>query len=375
MLTGPGWIGLYASRIQLDPESAAIGHAAVFWVSVDGVGCRSADAMANWVLRFISGKYQGSEFPLEEGGEYTIGRSNESSLVLVEDMVSRNHARILVVRDQPILEDLKSTNGSFVNGERVDQRADLNEGDRVLFGTSIIKLVRVDGQHAAAGAAEFVAPEQSPDNTNPPASRTIAIPAVLPSGPSAPPPGGTRHTSAMNGLLEEVPLPDLLQLFSTTRKTGVLKLARDNDAAALYLREGRVVYGAIDSVPVLSGEKAAYRIMTWDRGNFVLEQWEDREFPDIIELPTESLLMEAMRLQDELENLRGKVPSADIVVGISAPLAPPLRSLTPELLDTLQLVINHQQVQQILDHSLATDLETLQDLGYLLKHSYIVELH
>ena len=87
-------------------------------------------------LRFISGKYQGGEFPLPESGEIVIGRSSELDMVLVEDMVSRRHAKISVEDGDIFLEDLGSTNGSFVNGEKIT-RTKLEEGDRILIGTSI----------------------------------------------------------------------------------------------------------------------------------------------------------------------------------------------------------------------------------------------
>jgi hypothetical protein len=47
-----------------------------------------------YVLKFISGKYQGGEFPLEMDREILIGRGSDLDMVLVEDMVSRRHARI-----------------------------------------------------------------------------------------------------------------------------------------------------------------------------------------------------------------------------------------------------------------------------------------
>ena len=49
---------------------------------------------AQWALRFISGKYQGGEFPLRPHREIIIGRSSDLDMVLVEDMVSRKHAKI-----------------------------------------------------------------------------------------------------------------------------------------------------------------------------------------------------------------------------------------------------------------------------------------
>src|SRR5437588_3459113 len=99
---------------------------------------------AQWALRFISGKYQGGEFPLRPNREIIIGRSSDLDMVLVEDMVSRKHAKITTDEHVVTIQDLGSTNGTFVNGEKV-RKADLKDGDRILIGTSIIKIVYVEG--------------------------------------------------------------------------------------------------------------------------------------------------------------------------------------------------------------------------------------
>ncbi len=101
---------------------------------------------AQWALRFISGKYQGGEFPLRPNREIIIGRSSDLDMVLVEDMVSRKHAKITTDDHVVTIQDLGSTNGTFVNGEKV-RKADLKDGDRILIGTSIIKIIFVDGEH------------------------------------------------------------------------------------------------------------------------------------------------------------------------------------------------------------------------------------
>src|SRR4030095_13119592 len=114
-------------------------------VSDGGEGGQDA---AQWALRFISGKYQGGEFPLRPNREIIIGRSSDLDMVLVEDMVSRKHAKITTDDQVVTIQDLGSTNGTFVNGEKV-RKADLKDGDRILIGTSIIKIVFVDGDNTS----------------------------------------------------------------------------------------------------------------------------------------------------------------------------------------------------------------------------------
>ncbi|HVT08071.1 MAG TPA: FHA domain-containing protein, partial [Polyangia bacterium] len=106
-----------------------------------------------WALRFISGKYQGGEFPLRPHREIIIGRSSDLDMVLVEDMVSRKHAKITTDDHVVTIQDLGSTNGTFVNGEKV-RKAELKDGDRILIGTSIIKMVYVEGDSTSNAISE-----------------------------------------------------------------------------------------------------------------------------------------------------------------------------------------------------------------------------
>ena len=82
-------------------------------------------AVPTYALRFISGKYQGGEFPLRMEREIVIGRSSDLDMVLVEDMVSRKHAKISTQGGQIVIQDLASTNGTFVNDQAVAGRRKL----------------------------------------------------------------------------------------------------------------------------------------------------------------------------------------------------------------------------------------------------------
>jgi hypothetical protein len=65
----------------------------------------------------------------------TIGRRPESNIVLADPNVSRNHAEIRPQGEGFVLVDLGSTNGSKVNGVRVDQHV-LRDGDEIQFGNT-----------------------------------------------------------------------------------------------------------------------------------------------------------------------------------------------------------------------------------------------
>jgi pSer/pThr/pTyr-binding forkhead associated (FHA) protein len=67
------------------------------------------------------------------GSELTVGRSAECGLRLTEGSPSRQHARLIVEGDQLWVEDLGSTNGSFVNGVRITARTLLKNGDALRF--------------------------------------------------------------------------------------------------------------------------------------------------------------------------------------------------------------------------------------------------
>ncbi len=312
---------------------------------------------SGYVLKFISGKYQGGEYALKLDSEIIIGRSSDLDMVLVEDMVSRQHSKITTHGGELYIEDLGSTNGTFVNGEKISKKR-LKEGDRILVGTSIIKLVAASDEETTGGTDI----QELPDESYQTPSNSVPRPARH---------GGTTVTGAISGLIDEVPLPDLLQLFSTSKKSGVLAINTPVKNAQIYLRDGRAYYTAISTAPDISPYKAFYRLLDWTSGTFSLEQPVDQAFPEEMEASTEHLLMDGMRYLDEIRNLGPSVPPYEAQLAIRQPLIPPLRALTPELLDTMQLVHNCVLVETILNTSLASDLETYQDLVYLLQNDYI----
>ncbi len=297
-------------------------------------------------LRFISGKYQGGEFPLVPGKEIRIGRSNDLDMVLAEDMVSRRHARIAFQGEDIYIEDLSSTNGTFVNGEKI-KRSRLREGDRVLIGTSILKVVvsesvRRTTEEQARRDMEIVAADRR-----------------------------TSQVRSMSGSIEEIPLPDLLQLLGTSKKSGVLVIRTENDIGRIYMRKGMVYFASINDSEVIHPFKSVFRMLTWTSGLFDLDPPDEREFDNAMEMPVHAVLMEGMRQMDELNQIKDKLPHLTSRLHLDIPLTPPLRDLQPNELDVVQLVHNFGYFEQVLNRSPASDLETAQIVLKLIDGGYL----
>ncbi len=297
-------------------------------------------------MRFISGKYQGGEFPLVPGKEILIGRSNDLDMVLAEDMVSRRHARIGFQGDEIFIEDLASTNGTFVNGEKI-KRSRLREGDRVLIGTSILKVVASDS---------------SGKTTEEQARRDMEIVAAH---------RRTSQVRSMAGSIEEIPLPDLLQLLGTSKKNGVLVIRTEDEVGRVFLRKGDIYFASINDMEEIPPMKSIFRMLSWQQGSFDLDQPDTREFPNAIDLTVQSALMEGLRQMDELNLIKDQLPNLRARIRMETPLTAPLRTLSPEELDVVQLIINGGSFEQILNRSLASDLDTARVVLKLIESGYV----
>ena len=96
--------------------------------------------MLQYVLRFVAGKDQGREFPLPQDLNILIGRVSDVDVLMLDEKVSRKHAKISTHGGKVVIEDLASRNGTFVNGARI-RNTELKEGDQIVIGSSTIKLV------------------------------------------------------------------------------------------------------------------------------------------------------------------------------------------------------------------------------------------
>jgi len=80
----------------------------------------------------------GREYALSSA-EFRIGRNTANDLVVDEEQISGEHARFFYKEDVLWVEDLESTNGTYVNGKRIAGGVPLKDEDLIRIGTMIFK--------------------------------------------------------------------------------------------------------------------------------------------------------------------------------------------------------------------------------------------
>lgn len=77
-------------------------------------------------------------------GTISIGRSSKSDIVIKDKFVSKNQLNIIEEKGSFFLEDLDSANGTYLNGERVEDIIELRNGDKI--GVGLIQFIFVDNR-------------------------------------------------------------------------------------------------------------------------------------------------------------------------------------------------------------------------------------
>lgn len=109
--------------------------------------------MAQFQFVMRSGPTPGVVFPLE-GEQLTIGRDSSNGVAINDAEVSRKHSRLTFQGGKYVIDDLGSTNGTFVNGQRLAGPVVLKAGDVVSLGEQIVLMY--DAISADSGATVAV---------------------------------------------------------------------------------------------------------------------------------------------------------------------------------------------------------------------------
>lgn len=138
---------------------------------------------------------------LIDGPEVVIGRETGVTWVIDSPGVSRRHARLFFRQDLVILEDLNSSNGTFINGERLTQPLALKPGDQIGLGRMVVLVFLAERSSVDATRLE-TGPSVTQMESGPGATRLEEAPArpaqwpTPPPAPAYPPPAYESHAPA-----------------------------------------------------------------------------------------------------------------------------------------------------------------------------------
>ncbi|HND84758.1 MAG TPA: FHA domain-containing protein, partial [Pseudobdellovibrionaceae bacterium] len=91
-----------------------------------------------WILRGLSGPAAGQTFELN-GGRNLVGRAPHCQVRIPSPSISKEHAEILVYPNRIVLNDLGSSNGSYVRGVKI-QTSEITAGDKIAFHDQIFEI-------------------------------------------------------------------------------------------------------------------------------------------------------------------------------------------------------------------------------------------
>jgi len=107
-------------------------------VAVTPAPQKDAGPTRRGVLVVLSGERPGAMIVIGEGQDFVVGRTTEASYAIDDDSLSRRHARFFRLAGKYAIEDLKSTNGTFVEGSRLAEPAFLEPGARIQLGQNTV---------------------------------------------------------------------------------------------------------------------------------------------------------------------------------------------------------------------------------------------
>ena len=327
-------------------------------------------------FKFIKGKYSGGEFYIKDGQKLAIGRDISSDIAIVDSKVSRHHAVIISRAGRIFIEDKGSTNGTFVNEERIEasKQIEISPGTIFSIGDSVIK-IEGEGSDSPENFEKSSVKDKTPLNRNTDTKRqkaekdtpltldisladsakekdriSVAKVALKKGGPAT-----TAKTvpdssvAASKGSLSAIDPLDLLKYLSQSKNSGYLIV----DITAPFTEKIEIalgVSGIVAADAISSRNFAQEKVLS----RFLLAKDGEYEFK-IDDAPKkektndflEDVFMEISNQRGTLVRYRKMINSDQLRFQI--PITGKLSDLTKKELETLQFMVNTREVTSYLN--------------------------
>lgn len=211
---------------------------------------------------------------LAPGPEFIIGREKNTDLVLPATLVSRRHASVRWSGEHYVIKDLGSSNGTFVNGQRITEHT-LAPGDKIAIGTFSVLFLTLTADQARKPDEDGGGGEGG--------TLTMDMQAVQ------------AELGGWMGNLAEIGLAQILQVLESDHKSGLLSVRIAGENGELCFQDGKLVHAQFGE---LSGEEAVYPMFARQEGSFHFLPAMP-EYEVTINTPLHGILLEATRRADE----------------------------------------------------------------------------
>lgn len=170
----------------------------------------------------------------------------------------------------------------------------------------------------------------------------------------------TIETPVTKGRFEDIPITDLLQLLHYGNRTATIRIKRNGDTATVWVKEGKIIDAQTGR---RRGMDALYTILSWDKGEFEMEQSVEEKVVETIHTGADETILEVLRQRDEAERMKEKWNPESVIV---------IKKIPED--DELKLVIKREgeeKIKNILEQSPFSEYRTLLLLEELEKEGNI----
>jgi hypothetical protein len=238
-------------------------------------------------VKFYLSCFPAPPLVLDRDKPTTIGRADDSTILLADATVSRLHAIVEWKNDNFILRDPGSRNGILLNGKRVEE-APLKNDDKISIGERVFTFITGEEREVTR---EFMRKRRKRQSGGTEILKASAL---------------ARSAGNLAGNMKDFALVELLQALDLGRKTGCVTVVCEDLRGEMLLREGSVVSCTLGGI---KGEDAAYAMLSLGDGTFDFEA-RPVEVEDGLTASTASLLMESLRRIDEERRAQSEAAAA-----------------------------------------------------------------
>ena len=222
--------------------------------------------------------------PLVPGTVISIGRAPDNTAVLDDILVSRHHATIECGADGEVaIRDMGSSNGTFVNGERVSGRKIVSGNDLIRLGGRMITFITAEDGLKPKALQKRQRRKLTEHDTAIGISATKQTEAV--------------EDASLSGNLRDQPLPQILQYLSSNSSTGELTILAREGRGLIAFNRGSIHYAEYCD---RKGELAIYLLAEEHSGTFMFRDRKEPPLmaPNVFE-PVVKIIFECCRRMDE----------------------------------------------------------------------------